>query len=97
MEVLLDDIIKKIELDYSDSKEIVISLLESFIYNFKLIYGFRPDSRIVRCILFLSDTKMEYIKHYIALSEKDWRDVIYQAEYDNFDRKVHDFNKAFNF
>lgn len=57
-------------------------------------------SRIIRCILFLSEDDIEKLKIYINAAIKDPRDVIFWAEYKNIDdikntKKVRDFDKFF--
>lgn len=39
---------------------------------------------------------MSKLNHFIALSFKDYRDLIWQAEYEDQEVHKYDFNKSFN-
>lgn len=52
--------------------------------------------RIARCILFLSRGSLRQLKENAERARSDYRDVIYFAEYDEEDRHVHDFSRAFD-
>ncbi len=53
-------------------------------------------NRVVRCIIHLSGGDPERISYFVGIAAQDYRDVIYWAEYDKEDQKVHDFGKPFN-
>jgi hypothetical protein len=50
--------------------------------------------RVVRCILHLSAGDAARVTHFVGAAAKDYRDVIYWAEYDQGDRHVRDFRKS---
>jgi hypothetical protein len=52
-------------------------------------------NRVVRCIVHLSAGDTERLFNFVGEAAKDFRDLIYWAEYDKTDRKVHDFNEPF--
>ncbi|MFW9993946.1 MAG: hypothetical protein ACFFD4_18020 [Candidatus Odinarchaeota archaeon] len=90
------DILRKIGCDYGqEKKSMVLAMLEDFTMKFAEIYKDKPGSRIIRCILQLSEGKEEKLTHYIQAALEDWRDVILWAEYDKNDNKIFDGNKKF--
>jgi hypothetical protein len=52
------------------------------------------DDRIVRCVLELAHGDIDLLRHCVEQAVKDYRDVIYWAEYDS-ERRIHDFSRAF--
>ncbi len=52
-------------------------------------------SRIVRCVLYLAKGDVEVLRHHIKNALDDFRDVIWWAEYDAADNRLHDFNQPF--
>ena len=53
-------------------------------------------NRVIRCIVHLSAGDPERVSQFLSAAAQDYRDVIYWAEYDKDDRKVHDFNEPFS-
>ena len=53
--------------------------------------------RIIRCILFLAQKNYCNINDSISLAKTDYRDLIYQAEYDCSKTKIRDLSKPFDF
>jgi hypothetical protein len=51
----------------------------------------RADARVLRCVLHLADGDFGRLVHYAGCAARDWRDVIYWAEYGSEDRQVRDF------
>jgi hypothetical protein len=52
------------------------------------------SDRVVRCILELAAGDIGRLRHFVEQAVKDYRDVIYWAEYDSR-RRIHDFNRPF--
>lgn len=86
------DIIKKINNDFSNPVK-VIELLEEM----EKVEGSQIADRIYRSIIFLAEGKIEKLKHYINLFFKDYRDLLWYAEYEGKDPEVqkYDFNQSF--
>ncbi len=87
-----DDIRDKLILDYgedqySDTLKILNSVSEL-------------SDRTIRCIIFLANGDIEKLNHYTECADRDYRDVIYWAEYFEGEDKakpvrIRDFNKPF--
>jgi hypothetical protein len=90
-----NDIRARIEKDYGASAQSVAEQLEHFIESFRKIYNHHPGNRLLRCVVHLAEGKMENMQHYLKAALADWRDVIYWAEYDRNDKRIHDFNLLF--
>ena len=58
-------------------------------------YNGSERNRVVRCIIHLSGGDPERISYFVGIAARDYRDLIYWAEYDKEDQKVHDFGKPF--
>ena len=58
-------------------------------------YNGSERNRVIRCIIHLSAGDPERISYFVGIAAQDYRDVIYWAEYDKEDQKVHDFGKPF--
>lgn len=54
--------------------------------------------RLIRAIVYLAKGDIDKLKMYIEMSQVDWRDVLWQAEYDSPDdpKRYRDFNKSFH-
>lgn len=84
---MLPDIIRRVRSDFAESDQLaVLEALESY-------SGAEPD-RVRRCILHLAKGTSEKVVHFVEAANKDYRDVIYWAEYDD-DRRVRDLSQAF--
>jgi hypothetical protein len=51
--------------------------------------------RVIRCIVHLSGGDPQRVSHFVGVATQDYRDVIYWAEYNKQDHKVHDFGEPF--
>lgn len=51
--------------------------------------------RVIRCVLALAQGNMNKLKELTELASKDWRDVIYWAEYDKSGNQIADYTKPF--
>jgi hypothetical protein len=96
MTLIPDDIHKRIEHDFgSEGAKRVTAALEQFIESYQSNYGTRPSDRIIRCIVHLAQGKLDLLSHHTKAALGDWRDVIYWAEYDRKDDRIHDFRLPF--
>lgn len=89
--VLPEDIINELGKDFVDYSEFlnIKQKLEVF-YN-----TFEDSSRIIRCILYLAKGDYHNIQYLIEVAMNDWRDLIFQAEYDSGWNHIRDFNQPF--
>ncbi len=78
------DILKKIEVQFGESREEIIRKLQDFIKKNK---SFRK-ARLIRAILYLSNGSEVQIENHIKQAEIDWRDILLWAEYDKNDNPV---------
>lgn len=85
------DIVEKIEMDFENSEEVIKVLTEMVSRNNEAI-----SERIYRAIIYLSEGNIEKLNYYIELYFKDYRDLIWQAEYEDPEIQKYDFNKSFN-
>ena len=53
------------------------------------------DDRIRRCVLFLSKDNAKLLRGYIKDAWRDWRNVIWWAEYDGGEKQLRDFTRPF--
>ena len=81
------DILKKIENDFKDSRPVLDALL-----SLEQINRGPVSDRIQRCIIHLSNGKLDSVYNYIDLAV---RDLIWQAEYENPEIRKFDFNNSF--
>lgn len=83
------DILQRISTDFPAQPA---GLIES------LLAGYRgPEcDRVQRCIVHLAQGDSKRLAHFIAVATGDYRDVIYWAEYDTVDQRIHDFNQPFH-
>ncbi len=63
-------------------------------------YDYLNSDRIVRCVIFLANNRIENLKSFLESAKDDPRDVIWWAEYENREsldnnKKVRDFSKTF--
>ena len=84
------DLLEKIIRDFENSDE-VVNILESM----ESKNGLVVSDRIFRCIDFLAEGDIDKLNQYIELYFKDYRDLIWQAEYDDSEVQKYDFNKSF--
>ena len=84
------DILDKIKKDFKNIEE-VVGILESK----ESMYRGPISDRINRGIIFLAQGDMVKLDHFIELSIKDYRDLIWQAEYEDPEVQKYDFNKSF--
>lgn len=82
------DVVQKLEADFSqDELASARRLLGG--------YSGKERLRVIRCIVHLAKGNADSLLHFIDEAAMDYRDVIYWAEYDRNDRRIHDFNLPF--
>ena len=85
------DIIYKINADFGNPKE-VVNILEAM----ESMNQGPVSDRIFRGIIFLSQGNMDRLNRFIELSFTNYRDLLWQAEYENPEIQKYDFNKSFD-
>jgi len=86
------DIYQKIELDFGDDHKSAIEQVEILDARSKGLIG----DRMLRAMVFLAKGNIERFKQVIELGRTDYRDVLWQAEYDCGEEQLYDFNKTFH-
>ncbi len=82
------DIVAKITADFPhESAATILDLLDE--------YKGVEKVRVVRCILHLANGGIDQLLELIGTANTDYRDVIYWAEYDLDDQRIHDFGQPF--
>ena len=84
------DIANKIEMDFKTSEEAIKILSEMASRENEVI-----SERIYRAIIYLSEGNIEKLNYFIELYFQDYRDLIWQAEYEDPEIQKYDFNKSF--
>ncbi len=82
------DIAAKIAMDFGEGSLAGVALALAPLDEAK------TGPRIVRCVVFLANGDMSKLRHFVGQAVKDYRDVIYWAEYDPAGR-TRDFNQPF--
>ena len=89
------DIRERIFSDFGNESVLVIQALQTFLISNE---AFRSE-RLVRCIIYLADKKVDGIKKGIKDARMDWRDVLMAAEYENSKdtqpKRIRDFSRKF--
>lgn len=87
------DIFQKIEKDFGKDAKLAHKEFEILDAKTK---GLISD-RLFRAIVYLAEGNIDKLKMYIEMARVDWRDVLWQAEYDSPDdsERNRDFNKTF--
>jgi hypothetical protein len=85
-ESVAPDVEERVKLDYPP--ESVLAVMQSLAK-----YQGPERNRVIRCIIHLSGGDPQRISHIADVAAQDYRDVIYWAEYDDKDQKVHDFDR----
>lgn len=85
------DIYRKIEIDFKDNLQAVIEQIEILDTDGKGLI----NDRLLRAMVFVANGDIERLKQIVTLARTDYRDVLWQAEYDAGEKRVYDFNKSF--
>ena len=86
------DIYQKLEADFGNCFEEARDQIDMLDAETKGLI----DNRILRAIIYLASGNIEQMKSMIELARKDYRDVLWQAEYDCGEELLRDFNKTFH-
>ena len=86
------DIYQRIERDFGDDLKLAIEQVEILDARTKGLIG----NRLLRAMVFLSKGNIDSFKQVIELGRTDYRDVLWQAEYDGGEEQLYDFNKTFH-
>jgi len=86
------DIYQKIEHDFGADTPSAIALLEEIDAKTKGLIG----NRMLRAMVFLADGDLDRFRDVIELGRVDYRDVLWQAEYDCGEVRKFDFEKSFH-
>jgi hypothetical protein len=90
MDALPDDVIERVKQDFREDKVgTVLELLSE--------YDGKEPGRVIRCIVHLSEGSESLLLSNLETAYKDYRDIIYFAEYDRADNHLHDFQQPFTF
>jgi len=84
------DILDKIESDFTNPQEI-LGILSKMAEKDDEV----TSDRIYRSIIFLANGKLELLNHFVGLYFVDYRDLLWQAEYEDPEIQKYDFNKTF--
>ena len=94
--MVLPDIKRRIITDYgTENQNKIIALINEFGDMFTQVYKEKPSPRIIRCVIRLAEADENKLVHYMEQALRDWRDVIYWAEYDKEDNKGFIGNRRF--
>jgi hypothetical protein len=86
------DVYQKITADFGADYKYAIELLDELDAQTK---GLISD-RVLRAIIFLASGNTTKLKRTIELCRTDFRDVLWQAEYDCGEQQIYDFTKSFH-
>jgi hypothetical protein len=79
------DVMARLNMDFGDRADAVAALF----------LAQRLDERLVRCIVFAARGSVSRVQELIALAQKDFRDLIVTAEYDEVMRQIRDLRVSF--
>lgn len=89
------DVVEQIKKDFNEDSIKVLSIISKALEEF----DFLKVNRTIRCVIFLAHGDIDKLEFYIKIASNDPRDVMFQAEYINFDKenpdRKRDFNKPF--
>lgn len=76
-------------------------LANTILTEYLLENDYLDSDRIIRCVVFLAEHKIESFKSFLESAKGDPRDVMWWAEYENNEsldnnRRVRDFSKSFS-
>ncbi|MCD2259323.1 hypothetical protein [Psychroserpens luteolus] len=95
MRSLREDIKQEVKHLFEDDYMTVMSILSTFLLKHEQI----NTSRVIRCVIFLSEGNIVAFKNYLECARIDPRDVIFWAEYENLEgsnlKRLRDFSKPF--
>ncbi|ABD81076.1 hypothetical protein [Saccharophagus degradans] len=86
------DIYQKIERDFGNDIKLALEQIEILDARSKGLIG----DRMLRAMIFLAKGNLERFKQVIELGRTDYRNILWQAEYDCGEEQIYDFNKTFH-
>ena len=86
------DIYQKIERDFGNDLKLALEQVDILDARSKGLVG----DRMLRAMIFLANGNIDRFKQVIELGRTDYRDVLWQAEYDCGEEQQYDFNKTFH-
>ena len=73
---------------------------ETYFEALRLVESLNLEGRVLRAVVFLAGGELEGIHRYARCAERDWRDVIFWAEYEDHEsehpRKVRSMAEPFS-
>jgi hypothetical protein len=85
---LPSDVVTKIAADFArEPFDTVLAIVDGYDGAEKL--------RVIRCVVHLAEGNTDQLLQLVEAARADYRDVVYQAEYDRGDRRVRDFSQPF--
>jgi len=93
---LPEDIEEKIATDFGIAETPGIAMrLASFVGQYADRHKEAPDARTLRCIVFVASGDRKKLEEACHVSLNDVRELVVQAEYDENDERIRDFNEPF--
>ena len=86
------DIYQKMERDFGCDLPLAMEEVDLLDASTKGLIG----DRMLRAMIFLAKGNIARFKQVIELGRTDYRDVLWQAEYDCGEEQLYDFNKTFH-
>ena len=90
MEIALD-IQQKLALDFGSEMPFAKDEIEALY----AATNWQISDKMIRCIIYLAKGDVMLLKRTIGCARKDYKDVLWLAEYDRGDDRLRDFNKTF--
>lgn len=86
------DIYRKMERDFGSEISLALKQVEAPDLPAEGVTG----DRVLRAMVFLAKGDLETLEQLIKLASTDYRDVLWQAEYDCGDKRRFDFSRSFH-
>ncbi len=89
--VMVVDIQNKLELDFGPKLVFAKDELEALY----ITTNWLVSDRVVRSVIYLANGDIDLLKENIERALTDYKDLLWQAEYNRGDEQLRDFNKTF--
>lgn len=86
------DIHNKLALDFASDMPFAKDEIEALY----AATNWQISDKMIRAIIYLAKGDLALLKSTIELARKDYKDVLWQAEYNRGDDKLRDFNQTFD-
>lgn len=86
------DIYQKVVADFGAEATAALRLIDQIDANSKGLVG----DRLLRAIIFLSCGSVQALNRNIEAARTDYRDVLWQAEYDGGEKRLRNFERTFH-